>query len=102
MDVSTPPSLDLACPQEKSELGKQDQRFMEWSVDNQNTDKKHHIYQSTKYNRLQLPFIWYRLAISKRESQIKMHKVNYNWWWQTLVLGQRTMNKLYLFLNEAF
>jgi hypothetical protein len=34
MDVSTPLSLDLACPQAKTELGKQDHRFMEWSVDN--------------------------------------------------------------------
>ena len=39
-----PPSLDLACPQPKAELGKQDHRFMERSVDKQNTDKKHHIY----------------------------------------------------------
>jgi hypothetical protein len=51
MDVSTPPSLDFVCPQAKTELGKLDHRFMEWSVDNQNMDKKHHIYQSTKYNR---------------------------------------------------
>jgi hypothetical protein len=29
-----PPSLDLACPQAKTELGKHDHRFMEWSVDN--------------------------------------------------------------------
>jgi hypothetical protein len=79
MDVSTPPSLDLACPQAKTKLGKHNHRFMEWSVDNQNTDKKHHIHQGTNYNRQQLPFIRYILAISKRESQIKMHKVNYNW-----------------------
>jgi hypothetical protein len=102
MDVSTPPSLDLACPQEKTKLGKHDHRFMDWSVDNQNTDKKHHIHQGTNYNRQQLLFICYGLLISKRESQIKMHKVNYNWWWQTLVLGHRTMNKLYLLLNGAF
>jgi hypothetical protein len=70
-----PPSLDLACPQAKTELGKHDHMFMEWSVNNKNTDKKHHIHQGTNYNRQQLPFIWYRLAISKRESQIKMHKV---------------------------
>ena len=35
MDVSTPPSLDSACPQAKAELGKQDKRFIEWSVDNE-------------------------------------------------------------------
>jgi hypothetical protein len=29
MDVSTPPSLDLACPQAKTELGEHDHRFME-------------------------------------------------------------------------
>jgi hypothetical protein len=57
MDVSTPPSLDLACPQAKTELGKHDHMFMEWSVDKQNTDKKHHIHQGTNYNRQQLPFI---------------------------------------------
>jgi hypothetical protein len=101
MDVSTPPSLDLACPQAKTKLGKYDHRFMEWSVDNQNTDKKHHISQGTNYNRQQLPFIRYRLAIGKRESHVKMHKVNYNWQWQTLVLGQRMMNELF-FLNGAF
>ena len=38
------PSLDLSSPQAKAELGKQDHWFMEWSVDKQNTDKKHHIY----------------------------------------------------------
>jgi hypothetical protein len=54
MDVSTPPSLDLACPQAKTELDKHDHRFMEWSVDKQNTDKKH---QGTSHNRQQLPFI---------------------------------------------
>jgi hypothetical protein len=51
MDVSTPLSLDLACPQAKTKLGKHDHRFMEWSVDNQNTNKKHHIHQGTIYNR---------------------------------------------------
>ena len=34
MDVSTPPSLDLACPQVKTKLSKQDHGFMEWSVNN--------------------------------------------------------------------
>jgi hypothetical protein len=57
IDVSTLPSLDLACPQAKTELGKHDHGFMEWSVDKQNTDKKHHIHQGTSYNRQQLPFI---------------------------------------------
>jgi hypothetical protein len=57
MDVSIPPSLDLACPQAKTELSKHDHRFKEWSVDKQNTDKKHHIYQGTSYHRQQLPFI---------------------------------------------
>ena len=33
MDVSAPPSLDSACPQAKTELGKHDHRFGEWSVD---------------------------------------------------------------------
>jgi hypothetical protein len=41
MDVSTPPSLDLACPQAKTKLDKHDHRFMEWSVGNKNMDKKH-------------------------------------------------------------
>jgi hypothetical protein len=52
-----PPILDLACPQAKTELGKHDHRFMEWSVDKQNMDKKHHIYQGTNHNRQQPPFI---------------------------------------------
>ena len=34
MDVSTPPSLDLACPQAKAELSKLEHEFMERSVDN--------------------------------------------------------------------
>ena len=57
MDVSTLPSLDLACPQAKTKLGKHDDMFMEWSVNKQNTDKKHHTYQGTSHNRQQLPFI---------------------------------------------
>jgi hypothetical protein len=55
MDVSTPLSLDLACPQAKTELLVP--KFMEWSVDKQNTDKKHHIHQYTSHNSQQLPFI---------------------------------------------
>jgi hypothetical protein len=46
-----PPSLDLACPQAKTKLGKHDHMFMEWSVDKQNMDKKHHTYQGTSHNR---------------------------------------------------
>jgi hypothetical protein len=57
MDVSTPPSLDLACPQAKTKLGKHAHRFIECSVGKQNTDKKHHTYQGTSHNRQQLPFI---------------------------------------------
>jgi hypothetical protein len=30
---------------------------MEWSVDKQNTDKKHHTYQYTSHNRQHLSFI---------------------------------------------
>jgi hypothetical protein len=52
-----PPNLDLACPQAKTELGKHEHLFMEWSVDKQNTDKKHHTYQGTSHNRQQLLFI---------------------------------------------
>jgi hypothetical protein len=51
MDVSTPPSLDLACPQAKTKLGKHDHMFMEGSVDKQNMDKKYHTYQGTSHNR---------------------------------------------------
>jgi hypothetical protein len=43
-----PPSLDLACPQAKTILGKHDRKFMEWSIDKQNMDKMHHIYQGTR------------------------------------------------------
>ena len=34
MDVSTPPSLDSACPQAKTELENMTTCFMEWGVDN--------------------------------------------------------------------
>ena len=33
MDVSTPPSLDLACPQAKAEINNHDYMFIERSVD---------------------------------------------------------------------
>ena len=33
MDVSTPPSLDLACPQEKAEIGKYIHMFRDKGVD---------------------------------------------------------------------
>ena len=35
------PSLDLACPQAITELGKHVHMFREWSVDKRNTNKKH-------------------------------------------------------------
>ena len=39
MDVSTPPSLDLACPQAKTEIDNHDHMFRERGVDkNKNTD----------------------------------------------------------------
>jgi hypothetical protein len=57
MDISAFPSLDRACPQVKTEFDKHDHRFMEWSVDKQNMNKKHHTYQGTSHNRQQLPFI---------------------------------------------
>ena len=34
MDVSAPPSLDSACPQANTELGKHDRGFIERGVDN--------------------------------------------------------------------
>ena len=34
MDVSAPPSLDSACPQANTKLGKHAHGFMEWGVDN--------------------------------------------------------------------
>jgi hypothetical protein len=55
--INSLPSLDLACPQAKTELSKHDHGFMEWSVDKENTDKKHHIYQYTSHNRQQLSLI---------------------------------------------
>jgi len=38
MDVSTPPSLDLTCPQEKAELNNHGPMFIDRGVDKQNTD----------------------------------------------------------------
>ena len=41
LDVSTPPSLDLACPQAKAEIDNHDHMFRERGVDkNKNTDMK--------------------------------------------------------------
>ena len=38
------PSLDLACPQAITELGKPVHKFRELSVDKKNTDKKHQSF----------------------------------------------------------
>ena len=44
MDISTPPSLDSACPQAKTELGKHDHRFMDWSVDNKEYEHEASVF----------------------------------------------------------
>jgi hypothetical protein len=49
--INSPPSLDLAYPQAKTKHSKHNHGFMEWSVDKQNTVRKHHIYQYTSHNR---------------------------------------------------
>ena len=38
MDVSTPPSLDLACPQAKADIEKYVHMFRDRGVDKKNTD----------------------------------------------------------------
>ena len=44
MDVSTPPSLDLACPQAKAEIEKHVHMLWERGVDkNKIRKKKHHV-----------------------------------------------------------
>jgi hypothetical protein len=43
MDVSTPPSLDLACPQAKTELSKHDHGFMELSVNKKYGQEASHL-----------------------------------------------------------
>ena len=65
MDVSTLPSLDLAFPQAKTELSKQYQGFMEWSVDKRNTDKKHHTTNAQVIIDSNFSYI-ITLAISKK------------------------------------
>ena len=58
MDLSTPPSLDLACPQAKAELNKRDHRFMERSVDKKNTNMKHqYLLNKTHVLLEQQPFL---------------------------------------------
>ena len=52
MDVSTPPSLDLACPQAKTEIEKHVHMLRERGVDkNKIHTKKHHAhyYNSNKF-----------------------------------------------------
>ena len=44
MDVSTPPSLDFACTQAKTELGKHDHMFKEWSVDNEEYEHEASVF----------------------------------------------------------
>ena len=51
MDVSTPPSLDLACPQAKTKIEKHVHMLRERGVDkNKKRTKKHHVdyYNSNK------------------------------------------------------
>ena len=40
MDVSTPPSLDLTCPQAKAEIEKYVHMFRDRGVDKKNTDMR--------------------------------------------------------------
>ena len=40
MDVSTPPSLDLACPQAKAEIKKYVHMIRDTGVDKKNTDMR--------------------------------------------------------------
>ena len=47
MDVSAPPSLDSACPQANTELGKHDHKFMERGVDNKEYGHDSIIFTNT-------------------------------------------------------
>ena len=58
MDVSTPPSLDSACPQTKTDLGKHDHRFIEWSVDNKEYEHEASVFTfSTQIYSKQQPIL---------------------------------------------
>ena len=59
MDISTPPSLDSTCPQAKTELGKHDHRFIEWSVDKKEYEHEASVFtqQTQIYLKQQLSLI---------------------------------------------
>ena len=56
MDVSTPPSLDLACLQAKTELSKPDLEFMERGIDKQRIRTRSIIilFNNTSHSKQQL------------------------------------------------
>ena len=58
MAVSTPPSLDLACPQANTELSKHDHRFMERSVDNKEYGQEASVFTKQAHTHSkQQPFL---------------------------------------------
>ena len=58
MDVLALPSLNSACPQAKTELGKHDHRFIEWSVDNKEYEHEASVFAfSTQIYSKQQPIL---------------------------------------------
>ena len=72
MDVSTPPSLDFACPQAK--LSSVNKTTCLWSEESINKIRTRSIILiHTRHNSEQCPHI-IQLETSTRKSQVKMHR----------------------------
>ena len=91
MDVSTPPSLDSACPQANTELGKHDHRFMKWSVDNNENGQEASVFtkQAHTHSTQQIFLIELKEQVMI-QSHIEVHREKHNWAMANCVLGQRT------------
>jgi hypothetical protein len=97
MDVSTPPSLDFACPQASTELNKHVHKFLKWSVDK--------IEYGQRPSLVHIPFItatfFHTLILQIVEEIInKVHGENHNQLWQTLFLVREQLQIVYSFLSR--
>lgn len=71
MDVSTPPSLDLACPQTNAELSKHDHMFMEWSVDNKEYEHEASVFTQQAHSFITSTFSYKTLLGTSKWSNHK-------------------------------
>ena len=84
------PSLDLACPQANTELGKHDLRFMEWSVDTNEYGQEASVF--TNKHTLILHSNFSQIKLKEQvmiQSHIEVHKEKHNCAMANCVLGQR-------------